>query len=90
MSTESCSTCTDSTITANCTVDAVMSKTPAARAILNEFNIDTCCGGKASLAAAAQHAHVDPALVVGALQAAQAGDALPLPVVAPSCSCGCR
>ncbi|MEO5816797.1 MAG: DUF542 domain-containing protein [Gemmatimonadaceae bacterium] len=65
------------TITTDDTVDAVIAMTPDATAVLNTFNIDTCCGGRASIGEAAAHAHVDPATVIEALQA-------------KSCGCGCK
>ena len=88
----SCASCTSSSITADCSVDAVMRKSPTAQAVLDRFGIDTCCGGSASLREAALHAHLDPALVLEAITAPQ-----PVAVVAPrtlpqatSCGCGCR
>jgi iron-sulfur cluster repair protein YtfE (RIC family) len=86
-------TCKDSPITTDSTVDAVISATPFAIGVLNEYLIDTCCGGRATIGEAAAHAHVDPAVVVRALQAAQQSEpsdnsrALP---TAKSCGCGCR
>ncbi len=91
---DSCSNCTSPSITADCSVDAVMRKSPAAQAVLDRFGIDTCCGGTASLRDAALHAHLDPAMVLDALNApppAAAANAAPriLPQ-ATSCGCGCR
>jgi hypothetical protein len=82
-----------SPITTDSTVDAVISATPLAIGVLNEYLIDTCCGGRATIGEAAAHAHVDAATVVRALQAAQQTelpeDARALPT-AKSCGCGCR
>ena len=69
-----------SPITTECTVDAVIATTPGAVPVLNAHNIDTCCGGRKSIGEAAAHAHVDPAVLIGALQAAPA----------KSCGCGCK
>lgn len=82
-----------STITATCTVDAVMARSPAARDILNAHNVDTCCGGADTLAAAAARAHVDAGELVALLSAAphdvRSPSIIP-PPASPSCSCGCR
>ena len=90
----SCANCTNSSITADCSVDAAMRKSPTAQAVLDRFGIDTCCGGSASLRDAALHAHQDPAIVLEALNATQpnavesvAPRTLPQ---ATSCGCGCR
>jgi iron-sulfur cluster repair protein YtfE (RIC family) len=80
-------------ITADSTVDAVISATPFAIGVLNEYLIDTCCGGRATIAEAAAHAHADPATVVRALQAAQESERAEGPRTLPtakSCGCGCR
>ena len=93
MSTDSSTTCQTAWITTECTVDAVIARVPAATAILNAHNIDTCCGGRASLGEAAAHAHVDPLVLIGSLAAAP-HDVVPVtsdisrPVT--SCSCGCK
>ena len=90
----SCANCTNETITADCSVEAVLRKSPTAQAVLDRLGIDTCCGGNARLRDAALHAHLDPAVVLDALNA-------PPPVAlvaaaprsltqAPSCGCGCR
>lgn len=77
----------DNAITADSTVDAVIAKSPSALTVLNQHNIDTCCGGRASLGEAAAQAHIIPELLIGALKAAQKNDTPP-PV--KSCNCGCR
>ena len=93
MTTDSRTSCETAWITTDCTVDAVIAKVPAATAILNAHNIDTCCGGRASLGAAAAHAHVDPSVLIGLLAAtpreigAVASDAAP---PAKPCKCGCK
>jgi iron-sulfur cluster repair protein YtfE (RIC family) len=80
-------------ITSDSTVDAVISATPSAVGVLNEYLIDTCCGGRSTIGEAAAHAHVDAAVVIQALQAAQQSEpsenARALPT-AKSCNCGCR
>ena len=87
------SSCADLSITPRCTVDAVIGHSPVAAAVLNGFGVDTCCGGRGSLAEAAVHARVDVEILIAALDAAERDaenrPALALPV-APSCSCGCR
>ena len=93
MSSDSCVNCNDSSITAECTVDAVIAKAPNAASILHKFNIDTCCGGRATIGDAAARAHVDATRLLGVLAAVQrkpqsTQPAATLPV-AP-CSCGCR
>ena len=93
MTTDSRTSCETAWITTDCTVDAVIAKVPAATAILNAHNIDTCCGGRASLGDAALRAHVDPLVLIGLL-AAEPHDVGPvtsdaaLPV--KSCGCGCK
>ena len=57
-------------ITTAHSVDAAMTTGPAAAAVLNAFGIDTCCGGRATIAEAAAHAHVDPATVIDAIATA--------------------
>ena len=93
MSPDALTSCGTASITADCTVDAVIAKLPAATAILNAHNIDTCCGGRASLGDAAALAHVDPVALIGLLEAA-ARDVTPTSPGAPlrvkSCSCGCH
>ncbi|MEO8336361.1 MAG: DUF542 domain-containing protein [bacterium] len=59
------------------TVDAIIASTPNATAVLNQFNIDTCCGGHVSIGEVAAHAHVDPSTLIDALQAKR-------------CGCGCK
>lgn len=91
---KACPSCANSTITADCSVDAVMQKSPTAQAVLDRFGIDTCCGGSASLRDAALHAHLDPAMVLDALNAQQPiATASAAPRILPqatSCGCGCR
>ena len=93
MNTDSRTSCETAWITADCTVDAVIARVPAATSILNAYDIDTCCGGHASLGAAAVRAHVDPLFLIGLLEAAT-HEAVPVasdvsqPVNA--CRCGCR
>lgn len=93
MSTESGILGTTSSITAASTVDAVIAEVPAATAILNAHNIDTCCGGRASLGEAAAHAHVDLPALVTLLAASERAVVPAAPAVSPpakACSCGCR
>ena len=90
MSTDSCTTCEHSSINADCAVDAVIAKLPAAIDILNEYNIDTCCGGRSSIGEAAERAHVNPVVLVNLLAAASR-DVLPAMAKASPAvkSCGC-
>ena len=93
MSNASCTTCKQPSMTDTCTVDAVIAKSPTAHAVLNEFGIDTCCGGSKSIGAAAAHARVDASAVIGALEVAQRNEGASLLRTLPqikSCSCGCR
>lgn len=78
-------------ITAECTVEAVIARSPSAIAILNAHNIDTCCGGRATIGVAALHAHVDVSELVALLQAAPARAETSTPDAVPaakSCNCG--
>ena len=81
------------TITPSCTLSEVIAGSAGATAVLNEYGIDTCCGRSASLGAAAAHAGVEPATLIGSLMAASqdamAASLSAVPQVA-SCSCGCR
>jgi len=80
-------------MTADCTVDAVIARSSAATSILNASNIDTCCGGRASLGEAALQAHADlPALIalLAAVPPASAPLASDAAQPAKSCGCGCR
>jgi iron-sulfur cluster repair protein YtfE (RIC family) len=89
----SCAGCTNSTISADCTVDAALRKSPSAAAVFDQYNIDSCCGGKSSIRDAALHAHVDPEVLVGALNAAPSVSEVAAPRSLPqaaSCGCGCR
>ena len=97
MSNDGCTTCKDDVITLDCTVDDIVARVPAALALLGEYNIDTCCGGRSSLGEAATHAHADGGAVLSDLLAVQSGAtaaspkaATPASPVAPSCGCGCR
>ena len=93
MSTETDIPRTTSPITAASTVDAVIAAVPAATAILNAHNIDTCCGGRASLGDAAAHAHVELPALITLLTAGEhdgAAAAVEASPPAKSCSCGCR
>ncbi|MEP7001703.1 MAG: DUF542 domain-containing protein [bacterium] len=88
---DSRSNCASDSITADCTVDAVIKRVPAAVAVLNQHNIDTCCGGRTPLGEAATHAHVDTDALIGILESVQRGETTPskntLPIAA-SCNCG--
>jgi iron-sulfur cluster repair protein YtfE (RIC family) len=91
--TSSCASCTNSAITADCTLDAAMRKSPSAAAVFDHYNIDSCCGGTSSVRDAALHAHVDPEVLVGALNAAPSVAQVEIPRSLPqaaSCGCGCR
>lgn len=88
-----CATCDNASFTSDCTVDAVIARSPVAGAVLNTFGIDTCCGGSASLGEAAVRAHVEAPVLLDAIGAAQRSyDAAPARVLpqAPSCGCGHR
>jgi len=88
-----CATCTNSSITSDCTVEAALQKSPASAAVFDRYNIDSCCGGKSSIRDAALHAHVDPDVLVGALNAAPTTAPTETPRSLPqaaSCGCGCR
>ena len=88
-----CANSSNPSVTADCTVDAVLKKSPTAQAVLDRYGIDTCCGGSASLRDAALHAHLDPDLVVSALNAVPGvAPIAPLRALpqATSCGCGCR
>ncbi|MDQ2666898.1 MAG: DUF542 domain-containing protein [Gemmatimonadota bacterium] len=92
MSTDSRTERQSSVITADSTVDAVIAASPNATSILNAHNIDTCCGGRDSLAEAALRAHADlatliPLLAIPPTGVPAAADAT-LPV--KSCGCGCH
>ncbi len=93
MPTDSRTSCETAWITTDCTIDAVIAKVPAATAILNAHNIDTCCGGRASLGEAAVHAHVDPLVLIGLLSVAL-HDVVPSTSdsarPARTCACGCK
>ncbi|MEO8624323.1 MAG: DUF542 domain-containing protein [bacterium] len=88
---DSCRNCTSAAITADCTVDAVIRKVPSAVAVLNQYNIDTCCGGRTPLGEAATLAHVDTDALISVLESVQRGETTPstktLPI-AKSCNCG--
>ena len=64
-------------IAATSIVDDVVARHPGAFSVLNAFGVDTCCGGAASLAEAAAHAHVDVLTLVRALQGASLDDGGP-------------
>ena len=91
--TATCTNCKDSAVTADCTVNAAIAKTSGALAVLNRFGIDTCCGGRASIADAAIEARIDPIDLLAALNRSESSTApepsRALPQAA-SCSCGCR
>ena len=84
---------TNPVITTTHSVDAAMASLPVAAAVLNAFGIDTCCGGHATIAEAAAHAHVDPAVVIDALDTASR-DAVRKPASAlpqaKACCGGCK
>ena len=89
----SCASCTNSAISADCTVDAALRKSPSAAVVFDQYNIDSCCGGESSIRDAALHAHVDPEVLVGALNATPSGAQVATPRSLPqaaSCGCGCR
>lgn len=86
--TENCSHCVSATLTADCTVNAVVAKSSRALRVFRDYGIDTCCGGGMRIAEAAALARVGVDVVIDALAVAMqspgSGDA-----DAPSNSCGC-
>jgi iron-sulfur cluster repair protein YtfE (RIC family) len=67
MTDTSAPSCAISPIDPACTIDALIARQPGTIFVLNAFGIDTCCGGSDTIAEAAAYAHVDPALLLGAL-----------------------
>ena len=93
MTTDPRTSCDTDSVTADWTLDTVITAVPAALSILNAHNIDTCCGGRTSLGEAAAHAHVDPSLLIALLAAEPDDFTLPAPddtQPAKSCNCGCK
>ncbi len=86
--TENCANCVSATLTAECTVNAAVAKSPTALRIFRDLGIDTCCGGGMRIADAATMARVSADVVIDALalamQSPRSGDA-----DAPSHACGC-
>ena len=93
MRTDSPAKCRTQSITPDCTIDAVVARSPSARAVLDAHHIDSCCGGQDSIGDAANRADLDTAALVALLEAA-ARDAELLPTDEPpsvkGCACGCR
>lgn len=50
------------------TVNDVIRDYPATASIFNFFGIDTCCGGRLTIAEAADNESVDPGVLVAALR----------------------
>lgn len=57
-------------VTDNETINALVSRAPQVLPVLQQFGIDTCCGGALSLAIVAHHHDLDLDLLLGALQQA--------------------
>lgn len=89
-----CACCTNSSITADCTVNAAIARAPAAGAVLASFGIDTCCGGTASIASASAASNADLPSVLEALALVDHQPAIVsadiLPQASGTCGCGCR
>jgi iron-sulfur cluster repair protein YtfE (RIC family) len=58
-------------IDADLTVNEAIRRFPATVAVFNDFGIDACCGGAASLAEAAARDGADPAALLAAVRAAE-------------------
>jgi iron-sulfur cluster repair protein YtfE (RIC family) len=61
-------------IQTDATVEQVLLEYPATAAVFNSFGIDLCCGGGASLSAAAEHEGIDLRDLLGALERAASSD----------------
>ena len=61
---------TDITIDPDATVNDIIAQHPASIAVLNQFGVDSCCGGGETLRAAAQHSGVDLDALIAELQRA--------------------
>lgn len=57
-------------IDADLTVNEAIRRFPATVAVFNDFGIDACCGGAASLADAAERDGADPRALLAAVRAA--------------------
>jgi regulator of cell morphogenesis and NO signaling len=55
------------TIDAAATVNEILSQHPATVSVFNDFGIDACCGGDASLAEAARRDDADIVALIAAL-----------------------
>jgi iron-sulfur cluster repair protein YtfE (RIC family) len=84
-----CPNCVNATLTAECTVNAAVAKTPTALQVFREYGIDTCCGGGLRIADAAALASVSAEVVLDALtpRSPDLGDVAA--VRTASCGCGC-
>ncbi len=56
------------------TVNDVLLRFPGCASVFNAFGVDSCCGGAASLAAAAADVGVEAEALLSALEAAALGD----------------
>ncbi len=56
-----------SAITTSCTVEDVLRRFPAATQLFDTLRIDTCCGGMATLEAAARSVHLAPEDLLSAI-----------------------
>jgi regulator of cell morphogenesis and NO signaling len=58
------------TIAADDTLNAIVARYPQTLPVLQDFGLDTCCGGALPLRIAAQHHDLDLAGILSALRAA--------------------
>ena len=61
-------TCSSSSLSASCTVDAVLARYPSSVHVLNAYGVDTCCGGAATIAEAATHIRVEPSELLASIE----------------------
>jgi iron-sulfur cluster repair protein YtfE (RIC family) len=81
-----CLNCDGTSVTANCTVEATIAKSPVASAVFNAFGIDTCCGGRATIEEAAARAHIPASVLLAEIErAGMTNGRISAP---PSCGCG--
>jgi len=65
------------TTDASLSINEIIRRVPASIAVLNEYGIDTCCGGEISLAESAKEIGVAPEDILRAITAARiSADAL--------------
>jgi iron-sulfur cluster repair protein YtfE (RIC family) len=60
-------------ITAQWTVNEVLRARPESIAVLSRFQVDSCCGGEDTLAAAAEREGIDLAVLLGELRKVATG-----------------